>query len=166
MPCLDWLRSLRILVLDDEAPLRRMLEELLRIKGISVQSVATAQDAERAWFSQRSGPHPFHAALVDLSLGEGPDGREFALHLRRMDPLAKIFACTGDLTDPVLDDPAAHGFEGALSKPFLLEELLGQLDKIRMDVAGCKGDRKTREESSQGCQIAQDNARIGAGEDP
>jgi CheY-like chemotaxis protein len=164
MLCRDWLKSLRILVLDDEAPLRQMLEDLLRIKGIAVDSVATMDEALLMWQRELSGARRFHVALVDLSLGEGPGGREFAFQLRRMDPQARILACTGDATDPILDDPAVHGFDGSLAKPFMLDELLDELDKIRLDSRVAGKDRKIRTEAPAGCRNAPDNAKIGAGE--
>jgi len=114
----------RILVLEDEPPLRRMLEEILAMKGYAVLSVGTVEDALGLWTREMEGPDPFRLALTDLSLGDGPGGLEFAERLRMLEPDSRVIACTGDSSDPVMLDPRRFGFEASLSKPFFLETLL------------------------------------------
>ena len=155
----------RVLVLDDDEALRGMLEELLGIRGFAVESASTAEEAIGIWSRELAGGAPFCAALVDLSLGEGPGGEEFARGLRKLDPSARILACTGNSADPVFCDPGSRGFDGALAKPFLVEDLVCGLDGIRAGGLRTQDRRDVPESPGSGCQNPPDNARIGAGED-
>jgi CheY-like chemotaxis protein len=125
--------GLRILVLDDEAPLRRMLEEILEMKGYRSDSAATVDEALAMWSREMSGPSPFRLALTDLSLGDGPGGLEFAKRLRELDPRSRMIACTGDSSDPVMANSRDFGFEATLSKPFLLGTLLETVGMVLAD---------------------------------
>jgi len=120
----------RILVLDDEEPLRRMLLEILGMKGYACDAAATVEEALSLWAREASGPSPFRVALADLTLGEGPGGVEFAAHIRESNPSASLIACSGDSTDPVIIDPNQYGFDASLTKPFLFGALLETLARV------------------------------------
>ena len=120
----------RILVLDDEEPLRRMLQEILGMKGYACQTASTVEEGLALWSREMSGPGPFRLALADLTLGDCPGGVEFAALVRRLDPSALLIACTGDSTDPVVSDPGRYGFDDVLTKPFLFGALLETLTRV------------------------------------
>jgi DNA-binding response OmpR family regulator len=120
----------RILVLDDEEPLRRMLQEILGMKGYACDTASTGEDAVTLWSRESSGPTPFRLALIDLTLGDGPGGLDFAARIRKSDPTAILIACSGDSTDPVMVEPARYGFDGTLTKPFLFGTLLETLAAV------------------------------------
>ena len=124
------LPTTRILVLDDEEPLRRMLQEILGMKGYACEAAATVEDALALWMREVPGPSPFHLALADLTLGDGPGGLEFAAQVRKVDPTALLIACSGDSTDPAIVDPGRYGFDGSLTKPFLFSALLETLTRV------------------------------------
>ncbi|HXP89329.1 MAG TPA: response regulator [Fibrobacteria bacterium] len=126
----------RILVLEDEPPLRRMLEEILAMKGYASDSVATVEEAVQLWRREMTGPNPFRLALTDLTLGDGPGGLEFARRLRMLDPESRMIACTGDSSDPVMADSSRFGFQATLSKPFLLGTLLETVGLVLADPPG------------------------------
>lgn len=125
MPC-----PARILVLEDEAHVRRMLEEILGMKGYACETASTVEEALALWHREMSGPAPFRLALADLALGDGPGGVEFAAKVRKLDPGALLIACTGDSSDPVISDPARFGFDGTLTKPFLFGALLEAMTSV------------------------------------
>src|ERR1019366_6594537 len=125
MPC-----TARILVLDDEEPLRRMLQEILGMKGYGCETRSSVDDALALWSREMSGPSPFRLGVTDLTLGDGPGGLEFAARVRKLDPTALLIACSGDSTDPAIVDPGQHGFDGTLTKPFLFEALLETLTRV------------------------------------
>jgi CheY-like chemotaxis protein len=133
MPETEATAGTRILVLDDEAPLRRMLQEFLGMKGYVTDSVSTAHEALGLWHRELSGPAPFRLALTDLTLADGPGGLEFARLLRKLDPGARIIACSGDSSDPLMADSRHFGFEAALAKPFLLGALLESVALVLAD---------------------------------
>ena len=120
----------RILVLDDEEPLLRMLQEILGMKGFPCETASTAADALALWRQEMSGPSPFRLALVDLTLGDGPGGLEFAREVRVLDRDALLIACSGDSTDPAMADPIRNGFDATLTKPFLFGAMLETLARV------------------------------------
>ena len=120
----------RILVLDDEEPLRRMLKEILELKGYACETASTVEEALALWSQEMSGPAPFRLALTDLTLGDGLGGVDFAKALRKLDPSARLIACTGDSSHPVFSDPGQFRMDGTLTKPFLFGELLETLTRV------------------------------------
>lgn len=80
---------LRILVADDEAPVREMLATLLASEGHEA-ALAADHDAALALWS----PGRYHAALIDLSL-PGRDGAELARSLRAREPALALVVITG-----------------------------------------------------------------------
>jgi CheY-like chemotaxis protein len=80
---------LRILVADDEAPVREMLAELLASEGHEGTLAADADAALARWT-----PGGYHAALIDLGL-PGRDGAALARSLREKDPTLALVMLTG-----------------------------------------------------------------------
>jgi CheY-like chemotaxis protein len=50
-------------------------------------------------------------------------GKEVALALRALDSDVPLFVTSGYAEAPVMADPAAHGFQASLRKPFARAEL-------------------------------------------
>jgi len=84
------LAGLRVLCVDNEPAILEGLSALLKRWGMSV---VTAPDAESALLATK-GVDPFDAALIDLHLGDGPDGLSVIDALRRQGnhPIALITA--------------------------------------------------------------------------
>ena len=76
------------------------------------------------WDDACSAGQPYHVVITDLSLGQGMDGPALANHLRSRESPPRILACTGSSAHPVVERPRAFGFDGCLTKPFLIHELL------------------------------------------
>jgi two-component system, OmpR family, response regulator len=111
----------RILLVEDEPSLREMLTASLEREGWDVKAVADAKAAEAA--VERFQPD---VAILDIQLGEGPDGLTLARRIRQRSDLPFLF-----LTDRSGVDDRLAGFESGaddyLAKPFILAELLARL---------------------------------------
>jgi len=85
--------SPRILVVDDEANLRRMLQALLEDAGHEVRAAASGAEALAAVpaFSPE-------AVLLDLVLGDGPDGLAVLEQLKAGDPDLVVIMMSGKAT--------------------------------------------------------------------
>lgn len=79
----------RVLVVDDEATVRSMLDELLTIDGHTVTLAADHDSALAAFAADR-----YDAALIDLGL-PGRSGTELAAALRRADPALAVVLLSG-----------------------------------------------------------------------
>jgi two-component system OmpR family response regulator len=111
----------RILLVEDDPSLREMLTASLEREGWDVKAVADAKAAEAA--VERFQPD---VAILDIQLGEGPDGLTLARRIRQRSDLPFLF-----LTDRSGVDDRLAGFESGaddyLAKPFILAELLARL---------------------------------------
>ena len=67
-------------------------------------------------------------ALVMNAGGMG--GKEAVLEILKIDPDAKCVVSSGYALDPIMTNFSDYGFKGAISKPFVVPELLGTLTAI------------------------------------
>jgi len=112
----------RVIVLDDEEAIRDILEAMLKDLGFTPVCVATAEAAEAAVTSAQGG-EPVVAAILDLTIPGGRGGKEAAAMLKKAMPALPIFVASGYSEDPVMSDPASHGFSGSIAKPFRKAEV-------------------------------------------
>jgi two-component system, OmpR family, response regulator MprA len=112
---------MRILVVDDERPVREALERALRLEGYEVELAVDGQDALMA-LARRTAD----AVVLDV-LMPTMDGLETARALRRMGNTTPILMLTArhEVDDRVAGLDA--GADDYLVKPFALEELLARL---------------------------------------
>jgi DNA-binding response OmpR family regulator len=111
----------RILVVEDDQSLRDLLSAALEREGWQVEAVADANAGEMA--VERFGPD---VAILDIRLGDGPDGLTLARRIRQRSDLPFLF-----LTDRSGVEDRLAGFESGaddyLAKPFILAELLARV---------------------------------------
>ena len=111
----------RILLVEDEQSLRDMLRAALEREGWDVMGVPDARTAEAAVDAFQPD-----VAVLDIQLGDGPDGLTLARRIRQRSDLPFLF-----LTDRAGVDDRLAGFESGaddyLAKPFILAELLARL---------------------------------------
>ncbi len=115
----------RILVVDDEAVIRRTLETLLRRQGYEVW---TAVDGAEAFALLRQGT--FELLLIDLKLPGGVSGLEIAEGARAYQPDAAVLILTGssELEDTV-GDTLGYRFEIML-KTASPQDVLARVTKL------------------------------------
>lgn len=109
-----------ILVVEDDASLRRSLEVTLKAAGYVAIGVATLSDARR----MRAHYKP-QAILLDLGLPDG-DGLEF-IDAVRADALTPIVVLTARDAEALKVRALDAGADDYVTKPFGLEELLARL---------------------------------------
>ena len=122
----------RILVMDDEKAMQRILAGMLTSLGYSVETVADGKSAMEVFAREREAGRPFCAALLDLTIPGGMGGKEAAQELQALDGNVPLFVTSGYAEDPVMADPAANGFKASLRKPFARSELSELLAKHLM----------------------------------
>jgi CheY-like chemotaxis protein len=107
----------KILVVDDEAPYRDMLERAFSRIGVSVCSVATGEEALEVLTRE-------YIPVMFLDLGlETLNGLDLCEQIREDSPYAIIYALTGYTKLFGQQEILEAGFNDSFAKPFRLETL-------------------------------------------
>jgi signal transduction histidine kinase/ActR/RegA family two-component response regulator len=120
-------QALRILVMDDEPSMRKLLVNMLQRLGHEVRDVGTSDEFLRVWREARSSAKPFAVALLDLTMPGDRDGQSTLQLLRGDGEDVRAIVTSGYHTDPVLADPQQYGFRARLEKPFTVAALQAAL---------------------------------------
>ncbi|MFM1872130.1 MAG: hypothetical protein RL398_1552 [Planctomycetota bacterium] len=113
---------LRVLVLDDDIAVRRVLVRMLESLGHRVASAGDGEGCVRE-FAAGMAQGGFDVVMLDLTLRHGISWDETFAGLRQLDPGCVVMAMSGYHDSPVMANCRLHGFSGALSKPFTGQDL-------------------------------------------
>lgn len=127
----DASKSLNILVVDDEEPLRENLARFFSREGHRVQAVSTGQEA-----MERAGSEPFDVVLLDVALGHGPSGYEVCRTLRESRNVVPIIMLTALDTEADAVAGLEAGADDYVTKPFGLAELRSRVRAVLRRSAG------------------------------
>ncbi len=120
----------RILVMDDEAAVRNLLNAVLSRLGYDVQTAADGAEAIALYEEAQTAGRRFEAVLLDLTVSGGMGGIEAAVKLKEMDPAAKLIVSSGYADAPVMSDFARYGFDGVIPKPWTATEVSEVLQRV------------------------------------
>jgi CheY-like chemotaxis protein len=109
----------RVLIVDDEEPVRVFVDRVLRGAGYET---ALAGDAAAA-LSQASTPGSFDVVVTDLMMPE-MSGDELARRMRALDPLVKVLYLTGFSDHLFKEKVTLWADEAFLDKPCSIKGLL------------------------------------------
>jgi DNA-binding response OmpR family regulator len=137
MPMTDTLKSLNILVVDDEAPLRETLTRSFSREGHHVQSVANGQEA-----IERAGREHYDIVLLDVALGPGPNGYEVCRTLRERRNVVPIIMLTALDSEADAVQGLEAGADDYVTKPFGLAELRSRVRAVLRRASGRAAGRE------------------------
>jgi signal transduction histidine kinase/ActR/RegA family two-component response regulator len=120
----------RVLVMDDDAGIRVIVEKILTMQGFDVYTVRDGQEAIDAYRRAIEMKSPFDVVLLDLDVRGGMGGRECIARLRGEFPGVRAVLTTGYLDDTLLENHREHGFSGVITKPFNVERLVSTVSKL------------------------------------
>jgi signal transduction histidine kinase/CheY-like chemotaxis protein/HAMP domain-containing protein len=122
--------TLRILAIDDEPALARMVGLILSKQGHQVE-IATSGEAGLV----RLGEQAFDVVITDLGLGSGLNGWQVAEQVRQRWPQVRVVLATGwgAALDPA--ESQARGVEAVIAKPYSAEHMRGLVARIAQDIA-------------------------------
>jgi two-component system cell cycle sensor histidine kinase/response regulator CckA len=109
----------RILIVDDEMPIRNVLSVSLQHLGYKVTIAASALEALR---EIQKGGLSFDLIITDM-LMPGMSGEEFFFEVRKEYPDAKFLVISGFSAQGSVERMLEAGARGFLPKPFTIEEL-------------------------------------------
>jgi CheY-like chemotaxis protein len=123
--------ELRILVVDDEGPVREVLRDCLELLGAEVVTAADGDGGLAAYLRERPD-----AILTDIRM-PGMDGFQMTARIREVDRDIPIFIISAHLEPGTTEKYAALGIAAAFSKPVKLRDLKRALEAVfdRSDVS-------------------------------
>jgi CheY-like chemotaxis protein len=120
----------RILVMDDEDMILEITIRILSKAGYEVEVVKKGEDVLERLNATKDSDSSFSAVIMDLTVPGGLGGRETLPLLREVDGEIPVLVSSGYSSDAVMSDPATHGFDGSVAKPFRAKELLAELSRV------------------------------------
>jgi two-component system cell cycle sensor histidine kinase/response regulator CckA len=120
----------KVLIMDDDVIVRTVAETLLTKMGYTTVGVSNGRQALAMYEQALSVGAPFLVTIMDLTVPGGIGGKETVKKLREIDPQAKVIAFSGFSNDPIFTDFRKYGFDGALPKPFSIEEFLRAIASV------------------------------------
>ncbi|MBL8723981.1 MAG: PAS domain-containing protein [Planctomycetes bacterium] len=109
----------RVLLVDDEPEILKVVGRLLQAHGYQVTATSQAREARQM---VAADPGRFAMVLTDHEM-PGTTGLELAVALRALAPALQVVLCSGYLRPEVVAAAACHGIAGVLAKPVEIDEL-------------------------------------------
>ena len=120
----------RVLVMDDEDQLRKVVGRMLQFLGHEVITTRNGEEAITEYQRALESNQRFDVVILDLTVLEGLGGQAALDSLRQLDPAVKAIASTGYTADDVIDNFAAFGFVGVLAKPYHIADLRNKIESV------------------------------------
>ncbi|MBA7519214.1 Sensor kinase CckA [subsurface metagenome] len=120
----------RVLVMDDEEPIRELVAQMLSHCGYEVTTVKDGVEAMELYKKERDNGRPFDVVIMDLTIPGGMGGKEATQRLLEIDPGVKVIVSSGYSNDPIMADYKKYGFCGVIAKPYRIKELSEVLKKV------------------------------------
>ncbi len=120
----------KVLLMDDEAMVRDTASEILAMLGYTVMVAAEGDEAIRLYKEAMDEGEPFGFCIFDLVIPGGKTGTVAAKEVLEIDPKAVLIVSSGYSDDPVLANYRDWGFQGAILKPYTIEEFRSSLATI------------------------------------
>lgn len=120
----------RVLVMDDEAPLRKVIKRMLDKLGYESKFAEDGAEAVEIYKEAKKSGKPYDAVILDLTVPGGMGGKEAINKLLVIDSELKAIVSSGYSEDPVLANFKDYGFKGVITKPFEYLSLSKELYKV------------------------------------
>jgi two-component system, cell cycle sensor histidine kinase and response regulator CckA len=120
----------RVLVMDDEEGIRDVLSRMLSLRGVDVEAVDEGSVAIEKYRKALQEGNRFDVVILDLTVPTGLGGRETMEQLLSIDPQVRGIVASGYSNDPIMVDYCKYGFSGAVSKPFVIGDIVKQISSI------------------------------------
>ena len=120
----------KLLVMDDEESIRRLLQTVLTALGHDVTCAADGAEAVALFETARASGESYDAVLLDLTVRGGMGGVDAAERIREIDTSVKLIVSSGYSDSPVLSDFRKYGFDDMIAKPWAPAQLADVFDRV------------------------------------
>ena len=122
-------RNARVMIMDDEEPIRNMVGAMLNKMGHQPVMAVDGSEAVALYKKSKQSDTPIDIVIMDLTIPGKMGGQEAIAQLLAFDPQAKAIVSSGYSNDPVMADHEKFGFQAAIIKPYQYKELADIIDK-------------------------------------
>jgi two-component system cell cycle sensor histidine kinase/response regulator CckA len=123
-------KSARILILEDEAPIRQLLQLSLQTGGYKVVSAKEGGEAVEMYRNAHGSAEPIDLFITDLTIPDGLGGAQAMEQILAIEPNAKGIVSSGYSDDTVMSRYMDYGFRAVLPKPYEPQQLLDLVKEI------------------------------------
>ena len=120
----------KILVMDDEPEIRKIVSETLTLGGSEVKVACDGTEAIKLYKKAMGSGKPFDVVIMDLTIPGGMGGKKAVKKLLEIDPDAKAVVSSGYANDPVISNFEEYGFSGFIPKPYKIDELKRVINEV------------------------------------
>ncbi|MCP3926376.1 MAG: PAS domain S-box protein [Desulfobacterales bacterium] len=120
----------KVLIMDDEEILLKMLERILVRIGYEPYFAMDGREAVEMYKESIEDGDPFDLVMMDLTVPGGMGGKEAITELLKIDPKVKSVVSSGYSNDPVMANYSDYGFSGVIPKPYSFEEIFNVFGEI------------------------------------
>jgi len=120
----------RILVMDDNKPLREVIASMVSALGYEAETADNGQVAVQRYSAALARGCRFDAVILDLTVPGGLGGKETLARLLSLDAHVVAIATSGYAADPVMAHPARYGFRAVIAKPYRISDLAAILTSV------------------------------------
>jgi CheY-like chemotaxis protein len=125
----------RVLLMDDEADIRRLATQMMQHLGLEVHSVADGGAAAEEYARALRDGRRYDLVVLDLTIPGGMGGLQALTRLREIDPEVCAIVSSGYSEDEVMASYRSHGFRAMVPKPYGIDELARALRPLLTDAA-------------------------------
>lgn len=123
----------KLLLMDDEAKIIELVGEMLNHLDYRVETAKNGTEALELFKQAKQANDPFDVIIMDLTVPGEMGGKEAISFLREYDPKVKAIVSSGYSNDPVMSDCKKYGFNGMVSKPYKIEELCREINRVLIE---------------------------------
>ncbi|MFH2036339.1 MAG: PAS domain S-box protein, partial [Candidatus Zixiibacteriota bacterium] len=123
----------RILVMDDDAMIRKVVGVLLAKLGFNPEFAHDGGDVIKLYREALNTDEPFVAVILDLTIPGGMGGLEAFQELKKIDPDIRAIVSSGYSNNPIMAEYKTHGFKGIAIKPYNVQTLADTLREVIED---------------------------------
>ena len=116
--------------MDDEELVLTVACRMLEFLGYETVPSHSGEQAVETYRSSMEAGEPFDAVILDWQVHNGMDGLKAMEQLRLMDPKVKGILSSGYSETDQGASTAARGFDGVISKPYILKTMQETVEKV------------------------------------
>ena len=120
----------RVLVMDDEQMVLRVISRMLEQLGMDVVTCTNGSEAIDLYREAQEKENPFHVVIMDLTVPGEMGGQEAVVHIRKLDKDARVIVSSGYTNDHVLANYREYDFDDVLIKPYRIDNLEEVLTRV------------------------------------